>query len=90
MNSKIFWQLLKIGAIGLWIISVISGYLLFPESHLKAWSFFIGLVILHALELLTTLKIGREKGLSTQTTVTKTLLYGFTWWVPVKKGIFDK
>ena len=90
MNSKIFWQLLKNGAIGLWILSVVMGYLLFPESHLKAWSLFIGLVILHAAELFTALKIGREKGLTTRTTVTKTLLYGFTWWVPLKKGIFDQ
>ncbi len=90
MNSKIFWQLLMTGAIGLWIISLVAGYLLFPENHLKAWGFFIGLVILHSAELLTSLKIGKEKGLSVRTVITKTLLYGFTWWVPIKKGIMDK
>ncbi len=66
-----------VGAIGLWIISVVAGYLLFPENHLKAWAFFIGLVILHSAELFTSLKIGKKKGLHTQTIVTKTLLYGF-------------
>jgi len=43
------------------------------------WRLFMGLVIVHSAELFISLKIGKEKGLSVQTTVTKTLLYGFTW-----------
>jgi len=78
------------GALGLWIISVVAGYLLFPENHLKAWGFFVALIIIHSSELMTSLKVGNEKGLSTSTTVIKTLLYGFTWWVPVRKGILQQ
>ncbi|MBU2515425.1 hypothetical protein KJ966_29260 [bacterium] len=90
MNSKTFWQLLMIGAIGLWIISVVAGYLLFPENHLQAWSFFLGLVILHSAELFTAIPIGRKNGFSVRVSVVKTLLFGFTWWLPVKKGIIEK
>ncbi len=79
-----------LGAIGLWVISIVAGYLLYPENNLKTWGFFIALVILHSAELPISLRIGNEKGLSVLYIVTKTLLFGFTWWVPIKKGIFDK
>jgi hypothetical protein len=90
MNTKFFWQLLMLGAIGLWILSLLAGYLLFPESHLKAWGLFIGLIIIHASELLIALKIGKTSEISPQAVVLKTMLFGFTWWVPFKKGILDK
>ncbi len=82
--------MLMFGAIGLWAIAAAVGYLLIQESLLKAWGFFIVLVFLHAAELPISLKIGRENGLSAQTVVIKTMLYGFTWWVPVKKGIIER
>jgi hypothetical protein len=87
MNSKRFWQINMAGSIGLWILSVVVGFTLFPENHLAAWGLFIGLVIIHTAELPISLKIGKESGFSSQTVVIKTLLFGFTWWLPVKKGI---
>ncbi len=90
MNSKLFWRMLEIGALGLWGLTIVAGYYLFPESHLSAWGIFIGLLIVHASELSISLKIGKEKGISIQTTIIKTLILGFTWWVPVKKGIIEK
>lgn len=88
MMTKQFWIVLEIGAIALWGLSLAAGHLLFPGSQLKAWGFFIGLVILHAAELPTTLRLGREKGLNQGRVILKTLLFGFTWWVPLKKEIF--
>ncbi len=76
--------MLMIGVIGLWIISVVLGY------HMKAWGLFIGLIVVHIAELPFALKIGKGNGLSVQTVVTKTMIYGFTWWVAIKKGIIDK
>ncbi len=90
MNSKKFWQLNMAGSIGLFILTVVVGYILFPESHLKAWGLFIGLAIIHAAELPISLKIGKESGFSNKTVVLNTLLFGFTWWLPVKRGIIVK
>jgi hypothetical protein len=42
------------------------------------------------VELLTSIPIGKKAGISTGTTVLKTLVFGFTWWLPVKMGILDK
>ncbi len=90
MNSKAFWKTLMISVLGTWVLTLVAGYYLFPENHLSAWRFFIALLVIHASELVISFKIGKEKGLSTQTIVIKTLIYGFTWWVPVKKGIIEE
>ncbi|MFH2129196.1 MAG: hypothetical protein ABIK68_02380 [bacterium] len=89
MNSKITWRLLMAGALGLWVISLVAGYLLFPESHLKAWGFFFCLLVIHTAELPVSLRIRNKNNPSIQIVIMKTLLYGFTWWVPVKRGIID-
>ena len=47
-------------------------------------------VITHPLELILSIPIGKKAGISTDTTVLKTLLFGFTWWLPVKMGVLDK
>jgi hypothetical protein len=40
--------------------------------------------------LILSIPIGKKAGISTGTTVLKTLLFGFTWWLPVKMGVIDK
>ncbi len=77
------------GALGLWLISLVAGYYFFPGNHLNAWMFFIILLALHASELFVSFKVGKEKNLNSQTIIIKTLIFGFTWWVPVKKGIIE-
>ncbi len=53
-----------VGAIGLWIISVVARYLLFSGSHLKAWAFFrIGDPAFGGAVYFS--KIGKAKGLET-------------------------
>jgi hypothetical protein len=47
-------------------------------------------VVIHAAELPISLKIGKQAGFSNKTVVLNTLLFGFTWWLPVKKGIIVK
>ncbi len=89
-SNKTFWIMLMTGAIGLWAVSVVGGQLLFPENSLKAWIPFLALIVIHASELPIAFKLGRKFGLSSQNVLIKTMLYGFTWWVPLKKGIIDK
>ncbi len=69
---------------------MVVGYLPFPGDHPKARGIFIGPSVLHEAELPAALKIGSEKGLGAGDTAVKTLFFGITWWVPVKKGIIGK
>lgn len=87
MNNKLFWYFLQFGAIILYAVSIPFGYWLFPGSTLCAWSFFAGLVLLHISEIPYARKIGSEKNIPFSSVVVKTLLFGFTWWLPLKKGI---
>lgn len=89
-SSKKFWIALEAGAIALFLVGIGLGWYLFPEGGLKAWSIFIGLVVLHVAETPVGLRVGREKNLPIRRTLIKTWAFGFTWWLPVKKGILEK
>jgi hypothetical protein len=45
---------------------------------------------LHTLELIISLGIGKEHGLSRTRTIIKTIFLGLTWWIPLKLGVFKK
>ena len=90
MNSKGFWYFLMAGAIGLWIVVLLAAILV-PSISMIAWIFFIGLVTLHALEFpFASKKISGRKGIPARNAFIKTMLFGFTWWLALKKGIIEK
>jgi hypothetical protein len=86
--SKATWILLEISAILLYIIVIGYGYI-FNLAWL-GWMIFVALILLHLFELRTALEVGRSKGLSDRTIFLKNILFGFTWWVPLRRGIFNK
>lgn len=91
MNSKGFWYFLMFGSICLFAFCIALGYFLFPDSPFLKWIFFIGLLAFHIVEIpLSSMKIGRAKNIPAPTIAAKTILFGFTWWLPLKKGIIDK
>jgi hypothetical protein len=87
--SKGFWYFLMAGAIALWIGVICLGFVLFPNNTGAALAVPGLLFLAHCAEIPASSKIGRDKGLSLVRVVVKTLIFGFTWWVPVKKGVFD-
>ena len=92
-NNKLFWYLfLMPGAILGWLL-VILGFV-FPINDGTVRVLWIVMVCLwvigHPLELITSIPIGKKAGISTGSTVLKTLLFGFTWWLPVKMGVLKK
>ncbi len=90
MNSKCFWYGLMAGAIGLWIIVILAAILV-PSISNIAWIIFIALATLHILEFpLASKDISAAKGISGRTAFIKTVLFGFTWWLALKKGIVDQ
>ncbi|PKO00930.1 MAG: hypothetical protein CVU42_02100 [Chloroflexi bacterium HGW-Chloroflexi-4] len=89
MNKKLaFWLLVQASTILLYIILIGGGYALYQPA--LGWGLYAALFVLHLFELKTALNIGREKSLSTLRVVVMNLLFGFTWWVPLKRGIIKK
>ncbi|HSV97410.1 MAG TPA: hypothetical protein VLM75_10820 [Spirochaetota bacterium] len=87
-NKKPFWYMLMAGAIGLYLI-VLTGFYFIPNTALIG-AVLIGLLVLHASEIPHAKRIALPKGISARTTVIKTMLFGFTWWLPLKKGVIDR
>ena len=88
-GSVKFWKLLMLGAVVLWLFSILLGLLFFEEYGIRAWALFIVLIVIHVSEIPLCVKLGRERGVLSATAVFKALLFGFTWWVPLKRGIID-
>jgi hypothetical protein len=44
----------------------------------------------HPLELSMSLPAGKRAGLSLERTIVMTLIFGITWWIPLKLGVFDR
>ena len=90
MNSKGFWYFLMVGAIGLWVWVLLTAILV-PALSMIAWIVFIALAALNVLEFpLVSKKIADGKCISGSTAFIKTILFGFTWLLALKKGIIEK
>lgn len=87
-KKPVFWILLQLSTLGLYALLIGGGYAL--KLPALGWGLYGLLFLLHVFELKTALRVGREKGLTTLRIVLKNLLFGFTWWVPVKRGILAK
>jgi len=90
LKSKGFWYLMMAGAVCGWVFTVAG--LVKPsrnETLKKLWkSVALTWVVGHPLELLVARGVGAAAGISPARTVFKTLVYGITWWIPVKLGVF--
>ena len=64
------------------------GYLL--QHALIGWGLFLALMVLHLLEIRKAKSVGHGKGLTDQRSWLKNMLFGFTWWLPLERGIFEK
>jgi len=87
-RKMLFWLLVQASTILLYILLIGGGYV-FNQPAI-GWGLYAALFVLHLFELKTALKIGREKGLSTMRIVVMNLIFGFTWWVPLKRGVIKK
>lgn len=82
-NSKTFWLIQEVSVIVLW------GIFIFLWINMGWYWPVVILLILHLSENLVSHKKVAGKGYSTLETFLYTLIYGYTWWIPVQKGIFD-
>ncbi len=90
MNKKVFWYFLMTGAIALWIGAVALGICLSAQGTILGWLLLGIIIVIHASEIKTGLAIGNSLGLNKRRVVINTFIFGFTWWLPLKKGIIGR
>jgi hypothetical protein len=85
--KKIFWITLQTVALFLLLGSLPLGYLI--KHPVTGWVLFLAIVLLHVGELLVTIPLAKQRNLLIGITILKTMLFGFTWWVPFKHGLLQ-
>lgn len=88
LRSKIFWRGLMASAVALYLLGMIL--LSIPETRLAGAALLVGLILLHLAEMKTALKIGRARQLPDTRIYLMNLVFGFTWWLPLKNGILNE
>lgn len=88
LRSKALWYLMMAGAVAGWIFSLIGVVRPYRNERLnKLWkTVAFTWVFGHPLELFVSHGIGKAAGLPTVKIILKTLVFGITWWLPVKLG----
>jgi len=80
-----FWTLCRILTLLLFAGVVITGYAL--RRPAAGWCALALLLALHAAELRVSLHLQATARIPRARVVVMTLLFGFTWWVPVTRGL---
>jgi hypothetical protein len=89
MKNPKFWNLMKAGSVLGWVFLFFGIFFHIQSTVLNIiwWLVLIGWGIGHPLELASSIPIAKSKGISLETTFIKTMIFGFTWWLPLKKGV---
>ncbi len=90
LNNKYFWLLARNTVLLTWIALFFGAFGISTQVN---WIFKISIVVLlliHSAEIPISLKIGKDKQLPTRTIIIKTLMFGFTWWLPLRKEIISE
>lgn len=89
-RARRFWIALMAGGVVSWFLVILIGCLLFPDEPLKAAIPFAAEFLIHVAEIPYGIRLGRARGLSAARSGLKTFVFGFTWWLPMKRGIIDR
>ncbi len=92
LKSKSFWYVMMAGAVAGWAFAI-KGLVQPFEGQVvkKAWkNVLLGWALGHPLELVLAVPIGKAAGLSFRRIFAKTMLLGFTWWLPLFLKVFRK
>jgi hypothetical protein len=90
MKSRGFWYVMMIGSVALFGVSIALGRYLFPDNFLLSNIFVIGILLLHSAQIPGSMKIGNDRQVPGSMIIIKTILFGFTWWFPLKQGVINK
>jgi len=88
-NSKNFWYANMAGAVAGWVFILFGAASPFSGILYGLWVVVTLLwVIGHPLELAMAVPVAMKAGYSPAAAVVYTLVFGITWWIPVKMGVF--
>jgi hypothetical protein len=92
LKNKLVWYVNMAGAAGGWLFIFVGLAVNFESCFIQTawWVVLLVWTILHPLELAISLPIGKKAGVSLERTIIMTLIFGFTWWLPVKLGVFER
>lgn len=85
IRSKFFWRMMMSGSVVLYAVSL--WLVFFTAYRAMGIILLVSLLLLHTAELKTALRIGKEHGLTPKRIVLLNLIFGFTWWLPLKNDI---
>lgn len=89
IKNPLFWYGNMAGAIVGWFFIVVGAFLNLHGDLHTLWLIVTLLWIVgHPLELVVAIPIAKKVGFSPQSACLKTLVFGITWWFPVKLGVF--
>lgn len=86
IDNKNFWLIINAGALVLHAAGVYF-YVTqgFTSSIAQLWGL---IIIIHILEIPLAFLAVRERRIAWSLTMINTLLFGFTWWVPARRGLY--
>ncbi len=92
MENKMFWYANMAGAVLGWCFVFYGLFASFESGMVNTlwWIVFFAWCFGHPLELTQSLPIGKKAGLTPETIFIKTMIFGLTWWVPLKNGVFEE
>lgn len=84
MGEQRIWYALQAGLVVFWLAVPLVGLLGF---HVPLLTLLAAIILLaHVLEIPLAINRLRGKNIPTGRVVLKTLVFGFTWWLPLSKG----
>jgi len=87
-NKPLFWRVNQLLTILLYELLIFGGYA-FSIPWL-GWVLFGVLILLHIVELKTSLAIAKKHKVKTTRAFLMTVIFGFTWWLPLKRGLINR
>jgi len=91
IKSKSFWYAQMLCSLIGWAFVITGFFIPFDKGFHKIWLLMSAIWLSHPLEVpAAALKIGRSRGLSLIEIFVKTTAFGFTWWLPLKKGVITR
>ncbi|MDX1668292.1 MAG: hypothetical protein R3194_02640 [Limnobacter sp.] len=88
MKNDRVWYALQMGLVVFWLIVPLVGLLGYTVPMLTL----IALLILaaHVLEIPLAINMLKDQDIPKGKIILNTLVFGFTWWLPVSKGLIPK
>ncbi len=87
MDSKMFW----ISQAGATLAFHIVGLALLITEGSGHWvaKIWLAILVIHIGEIFIARAVLKDKQIPIGTVAVKTLLFGFTWWLPRQRGVFQ-